>query len=205
MSDVVRATSETYDRIATAYDEQTRQPSPEFLAHREAFLERTAPGMLVADLGCGPGRDLAMLRAAGCEALGVDLSPGMLALARERGPVVRGDLRHPPLRRSSLGAVWSSAALLHVPREEVSVVLSTWRDLLTPGGFLGLSTSLGVDEGWERVPYATPLPTTQPLSRWFVHHDEQALLGMVSGAGFTVQRTARRATHRDWLMVLATT
>ena len=39
----------------------------------------------VLDLGCGPGRHLAALRALGKRGLGVDLSPVAVALARDRG------------------------------------------------------------------------------------------------------------------------
>src|SRR5262245_51548245 len=39
----------------------------------------------VLDLGCGPGRHLAALRAAGKRGLGVDLSPVAVAIARGRG------------------------------------------------------------------------------------------------------------------------
>ena len=196
------ATRATYDEIATAYDAQTRVGSDEFAAFREEFC-RGASGR-VADLGCGPGRDLELLREHGLDAVGVDLSTGMLALARTRGPVVRGDLRRPPLRPASLGALWSSAALLHVPREQVPATLAAWHALLVPGGLLGLSTSLGDDEGWERVPYAKAGPVQGPLHRWFVHHDEAALLAQLATAGFTVTWRARRTSHRDWLMVLAT-
>lgn len=59
MTDVVRVTSEVYDVIATAYDHQTRLPAPELDAHREAF--RSLVEGPVADLGCGPGRDLERL------------------------------------------------------------------------------------------------------------------------------------------------
>lgn len=200
--DPVAATQATYDEIAPAYDEQTRAESDEYRAFREAFI-RQVTGR-VADLGCGPGRDLEPLAAAGLDVVGVDRSDGMLAVARTRGCVVRGDLRRPPLRPGSLGGVWSSAALLHVPREQVSETLRAWHVLLAPGGLLGLSTSLGDDEGWERVPYAKPGPFPGPLHRWFVHHDEGALLAQLREAGFTVTSSTRRSSHRDWLMVLAT-
>jgi SAM-dependent methyltransferase len=39
----------------------------------------------VLDIGCGPGRHVAALRAAGVDALGVDLSPIAVRLTRERG------------------------------------------------------------------------------------------------------------------------
>jgi len=47
----------------------------------------------VLDLGCGPGRHLAALRAAGKAALGVDLSPVAVRLARRRGAAaIPGDV-----------------------------------------------------------------------------------------------------------------
>ena len=42
----------------------------------------------VIDLGCGPGRHAAALRAAGTGALGVDLSPVAISIARRRGAAV---------------------------------------------------------------------------------------------------------------------
>jgi SAM-dependent methyltransferase len=199
--DVVSSTRRTYDQIAQAYDEQLRPPAPELHAFRDEFC-RAALGR-VADLGCGPGRDLQLLATAGLDVVGIDLSDGMLALARTRGRVARGDLRRPPLRQGSLGGIWSSAALLHVPRDEVLSTLSAWHSLLAPGGLLGLSTSLGSDEGWEVVPYAGPGPAGGPLHRWFVHHEAGALLELLRAAGFTVISSSQRKSHRDWLMVLA--
>jgi SAM-dependent methyltransferase len=49
----------------------------------EAILAEVAAPVL--DLGCGPGRHLAALRALGKRGLGVDLSPVAVALARGRG------------------------------------------------------------------------------------------------------------------------
>lgn len=47
----------------------------------------------VIDLGCGPGRHAAALRAAGTAALGVDFSPVAISIARRRGAeVMLGDL-----------------------------------------------------------------------------------------------------------------
>lgn len=54
-------------------------------------------GDTVVDLGCGPGHFLAALLRAGYEAVGVDASAAMLALARKRAPEAR-------LLRASLDA-----------------------------------------------------------------------------------------------------
>src|SRR4051812_7620284 len=52
-----------------------------------SLLKRAVPGGgVVVDLGCGSGIWTAELAAAGYQALGIDLSPAMIALARGRAP-----------------------------------------------------------------------------------------------------------------------
>ncbi len=199
------ATAATYDRIAQEYARRSDDDgsSPEFLAWRTRLLDSDGP---LVDLGCGAGRDLAAFAAAGIPCLGVDLSAGMLAVAARRGlPVVCGDLRTPPVRLASVGTLYSCAALLHIPREQVPATLRAWRDLLRPGGRLHLSTSLGGGEGWELVPYAADRGPRggQRLERWFVHHHLDGLLTDITGAGFTVERADTRASHRSWAMISA--
>src|SRR4051812_19298358 len=47
-------------------------------------LLRLNPGATVVDVGCGTGRAVAELAGRGARAIGVDLDPAMLAVARER-------------------------------------------------------------------------------------------------------------------------
>jgi SAM-dependent methyltransferase len=88
----------------------------------------------VLDLGCGPGRHLAALRASGKPALGVDLSPVAVRLARRRGAAaipgdVFGDVpwagrwRTALLLDGNIGIGGAPGALLRRTRE-----------LLAPGG-----------------------------------------------------------------------
>jgi SAM-dependent methyltransferase len=197
--DHVGRTTATYDQIAVAYDERNRNAPPsELQEFRQGFIEATSGPL--ADLGCGPGHDLAAFRADGRRAVGVDLSVGMLALARQRGlPVVRGDLRRPPLQPGSLGGIWSCAALLHVPRKDVPATLEAWRRLLRPDGRLALMTAIGDEDAWERVDYVDG-----DLQRWFVRHRREDLLTLVSGAGFTVASYGERTSHRQWALIVAT-
>ncbi len=80
-----------------------------------ALLPRLAPlgkmGMIL-DLGCGDGRHLGLLEAAGHDVLGLDLSAHLLAAAVQRlapgsPPFVRGDMRILPFASGSLGEVLS--------------------------------------------------------------------------------------------------
>ena len=71
------------------------------------------PGERVVDVGCGNGPYLALLPGA----VGVDLSPGMLATARARvgNPLLVGDVQRLPLRSSSVDVALAPHMLYPVP------------------------------------------------------------------------------------------
>jgi SAM-dependent methyltransferase len=195
----------SYDLIAEGYERQTASVSAEYANFRTDYLSALGGRGTIADLGCGPGRDALYFLQAGLAVIGVDASREMTRRARAKGVrVAVGDLRAVPLRGSALDGVWSSASLLHVPREEVPATLRSWVLCLRTGGILGLSTSLGEDEGWEKTPYdPTTYPHDVPLRRWYVHHDRAVLLNMLELAGVEILSTRERVSHRRWLMVLA--
>ena len=84
----LRTTRAAYDAVAVEYAERFRselEARPLERAMLAAFAElvRGAGAGAVADLGCGPGRVTAYLHSLGLAAYGVDLSPQMIALARQ--------------------------------------------------------------------------------------------------------------------------
>lgn len=199
------STARTYDGIVDSYQVTVSRPAPERNAFRDEFIRAVIDGP-VLDAGCGPGQDLLDFASMGLRAYGVDASPAMVQRTRERGAyAVVGDVRTLPMRPGTIGAIWSSASLLHVPRDDVPTTLSSWHTTLRPGGLLGLITSIGDEDGWESVPYK---PGTQhtgaQLRRWFVHHQPEALIGLIKDCGFHIAASSTRSGTRDWLHVLAT-
>lgn len=205
--DVLSATSNTYDRIATAYAGRAELTAP-LRAHLEAFLQALPPGASVLDVGCGPGTHAALLAGRGLRPIGLDASAGMLELAARQVPVVIGDLRRLPVSDKSVDGIWSCASLLHVPRQDVPATLSSWYAGLRPGGVLGLSTALGGhdEQGWEVVPYDSTGPAAYagPVRRWFVYHSRERLAALLAEAGFVVRSASTRTSHRTWWQVVAT-
>jgi SAM-dependent methyltransferase len=72
-----------------------------------ALLVRVLPwraGWRVLDVACGEGRHARALAAAGARVIGLDLSAGLLARAREatRAPLVRADMRDLPVRGGTM-------------------------------------------------------------------------------------------------------
>jgi SAM-dependent methyltransferase len=92
-------------------------PIDRWLADADAVDEQILAGVEapVLDLGCGPGRHLAALRAAGKRGLGVDLSPVAVEIARGRGADAIN------------GSLWSQ-----VPRA------GTWSTILLLDGNIGI-------------------------------------------------------------------
>ncbi len=67
----------------------------------------------VADVGCGPGANTAYLKGLGVDVFGVDLSPEIVALSRERYPELRfqvGSMTALDLPDGELGGVTASGA-----------------------------------------------------------------------------------------------
>jgi hypothetical protein len=62
---------------------------------------------------------------------------------------------------------------------------------------------LQVIEDDVEVSYAGSGPAGE-LHRWFVHHDEDELLRLVTSVGFSVTSCDHRTSHRTWAMILAT-
>jgi SAM-dependent methyltransferase len=109
------------------------------------------PGMRVLDVGCGPGDVAAAAAARGATAVGVDIAPAMVALARTLHPqveFVRGDAQQLRFADDSFDAVVANFAVPHLGRPERAA--AEFARVLSPGGKVALST-------WD-VPGASRLP-----------------------------------------------
>ncbi len=121
----------------------TEEEIAERIAAYLPYLERAGERGPVLDLGCGRGEALALLRARGVPARGVDSSARMVALCRERGlEAEEGDLfEHLAAQpAASLGGVVSFHVIEHLPADALDrLVRLAWR-ALAPGGVLILET-----------------------------------------------------------------
>lgn len=104
----------------------------------ELEMQVTAPfarGGRVLEVGCGTGLILERLAKVADDAKGIDLSPGMLARARERGlDVVLGSVTDIPFADDRFDLVCSFKVLAHVP--DIGKALAEIARVTRPGGHM---------------------------------------------------------------------
>jgi SAM-dependent methyltransferase len=144
-------TRTSYDMAAVSYADYVRDAIDRLQYLRAAlslFAEsvRAAGGGPVADIGCGPGHVTGHLHTLGVDAFGIDLSPGMVAVARRDHPGLRfevGSMTDLGLPDASVAGLLAWQSLIHIPDDEVPSVIRHFHRALRPGGPLQLLFHVG--------------------------------------------------------------
>jgi SAM-dependent methyltransferase len=199
LGQIARRTLQHYESQADAFWRGTCDHDvSQNLSALLAALPRQS-GLRILDLGCGPGRDLAALRALGHEPVGLDGCSAFVRMAREHSgcEVWEQSLFALALPRARFDGVFANASLFHVPRATLPRVLGELFAALAPEGALFCSNPRAMTaeyEGWQGERYGTYL-TRESWARLF------------AAAGFTpVEHFLRPAgkppTEQPWLAMV---
>lgn len=179
--------TQAYDLSAPFYDDWSWQRfwrAHEYPAVRniiERFRRGRGAPFTLLDVGCGTGWYLEQLAPVYDEAVGIDLSPGMLAVARHRlrKPRLRqADARAVPFPPQRFDAVICTRVLSHLP--QVGPAIREMRRVLAPGGLLLLS-DVDADHDYEFT--RLPIAHGHILADTF-KHDRTRLFATIAQEGF---------------------
>lgn len=188
-------TAAGYDALASEYadhlfDELEGKPFDRELLVRFAGLLPPGP---VLDVGCGPGHVGRFVReASGREVSGLDLSPKMVAVARERNPGMDfevGDLRSLPFGSASFAGVIAFYSVIHLQSEELPAAFAEMARALKPGGWLVVAFHAG-----EEVRRVEELWGVKTCLDFVFFAPETVAAALVEG-GFQIAETIRRGPY----------
>lgn len=139
----LRDVQHAYDTMAEVYHEylpdlRAEQPVDRGLITAFAEHVRAFDPPAVLDAGCGTGRLIHTLQAGGLAVTGIDLSPGMIDIARSIHPEVPfhvAELAHLPFNSETFTGVMAWYSLIHIPPHALTDSLAEIARVLRPGGY----------------------------------------------------------------------
>jgi SAM-dependent methyltransferase len=190
-------TAESYDRMAEEYasrffHELDHKPLDRALLN--CFAEMLRGKGTVADIGCGPGHLARHLHDCGLETVGIDLSPGMVEMARRLNPGLiykEGDMRALDAEEGSWAGIAAFYSIIHVRPGGIPCVLAEFHRVLQSEGLLLIAFHVGDecihrDEWWG-----------QSISLDFQFFRASALERQLEEAGFTVEVRIEREPNPE--------
>jgi ubiquinone/menaquinone biosynthesis C-methylase UbiE len=191
-----------YDAIADAYDEQLGDEldaKPLDRALLASLVELAGAGT-IADVGCGPGHVTRFLATSHADVIGIDLSPGMIAIAHDRAPELPFTVGS-MLRLPTTDGAWSGAvalySIIHLTAPERASACRELARAVRPGGWVLVAFHIDSPE------FATG--QINHLKSWFGQQveldgyflDPSDVVAELQVAGFTIVANLERQPAPD--------
>ncbi|MGH9170445.1 MAG: class I SAM-dependent methyltransferase [Acidimicrobiales bacterium] len=198
MDDRHERTRRSYDAVAADYAEHLAHEldyKPFDRALLASLVEQAPPGLAIADLGCGPGHVAGWLaNQGGPQAVGIDLSPKMVALAAALNPGAsfrEGDLCALPAADAEFGAAVALYSIIHLAPEELPQAFGEMHRCLAAGGLLLVAFHVGTevnhsDEWWGH-----------DVDVDFRFLEVEPVVEVMEAAGFSIKMKATRVAYPE--------
>jgi SAM-dependent methyltransferase len=198
----------SYDRVAAEYaahflGELDHKPLDRALL--DCFAEQVGGHGLVGDIGCGPGQVARYLHERGLSTVGIDLSPEMVAQARQHHPGLtfrQGTMLDLEVEDGAWAGLVAFYSIIHLEHHLVPRAMAEFYRVLSPGGLVMVSFHVGRerrhrDEWWGH-----------PVDIDFLFFERPAVERWLQEAGFVIQARIERepytphevATQRAYLL-----
>lgn len=130
--------------------------SVDFAATQDKFIKKLEPGALILDFGCGSGRDTKYFLDRGFIVEATDGSEELCKRASEyTGITVQQMLFQELDEKEKYAGIWACSSILHLPKEELKVVLGKMIDAAKGQGVIYTSFKYSEFEGERNGRYFT--------------------------------------------------
>lgn len=130
--------------------------SVDFKETQDKFLNRLKPGDYILDFGCGSGRDAKYFLEAGFLVDAIDGSRELCKIASEyTGLEVKQMLFQELDSNGEYDGIWACSSILHLPKDELKLVLGKMGTALKENGIVYTSFKYGEFEGERNGRYFT--------------------------------------------------
>lgn len=182
-----------YDDIAREYAEEFFNDTSDN-QYIDYFLQ-SLEGTKILDVGCGNGKDCKYISQKGFDINGIDLSVGMLEIAKERVPEGKFevmDIANITYPDNSYDGIISNCSLFHVPTEELPKTLESFARILKPNGKLLLILQEGLGETMVEEPYR------KGVHIYMNYFSLEQIQNLLREYGFEVNNVAREEAPNEF-------
>lgn len=204
-----------FDKIADVYDAQRAHPPEAAITIGQAIVAQTGNGASVLEIGIGSGRIALPVAAAGANVIGIDISTGMLATARERAKeaglplgLIKADAQALPFADGVFDAVLAVHVLHLLP--DWRAALAEMVRVVKPGGAIiqGVdwrdpASCVGLLRGQLRQAVMDLLPGARPPGAGAAVTQHLAKLGALAGEPIEAARWQRTISPAEVIAGMA--
>ena len=186
-------TNNFYDLNAKEFFENT--VNVDMSPHYNEFLKLIPEKGHILDAGCGSGRDTLMFKSFGYEVTSMDGSEEMCKLASEYTKQEVLCLQFQEIEFDPIfDGIWALASLLHVPSNEIKMVLNKLKNSLKSNGAMYASFKYGDYEGDRN-------------GRYYLDLNENSFNRYLIGSGLkllesTLSEDVRPGRNEKWLNII---
>jgi len=177
-----------WDRIAPKYARQTISDMDAYEATLDNVRSYLTPTDRVLELGCGTGGSARRLAPSVAEMVATDLSPGMIAIARERDPEGLATYHAAGAQEPVVGAPFDAVCafnLLHlVP--DLTATLARIHGLIAPGGLFFSKTGCVQEMGILPKIFIPAMRLVGKAPKTILYLDRAGLERSIVEAGFEI-------------------
>jgi len=178
----------TYDKIAQAYTKEFFEDKVD-IKYLDKFLSFLPKEAKILDVGCGPGNFTKYFLEKGFYAEGIDLSTGMLKIAKKKVPngiFKKMDMRKLNYPDESFDGLCAAYSLYHIPSKQTLITLKEFNRVLKLNGIMILMLQKGKREG------IMPEPFDPKRKMFFKYFQEKEIKDFLKKSGFKIVYGGKR-------------